>query len=119
MHELYAQDRAEGMTYREIAGKYGVSYQAVAQSLSRHAPSQFRPFDAEGCVYPVLRNWLNENKVSKAELLRRMGRVPCEKSSNTLRSYLRGETYPLKGYIDDLLQATGLTYEELFWRGKE
>lgn len=115
-HELYLEDREKGMTYREIAKKHGVSYQAVAASVGRYAPHQFRPFTGKGCVYPNLRKWLNDNEVSRAELLRRMGMVPGGKPIATLSSYLKGECYPRKEYIDDLLRVTGLTYEKLFTR---
>ena len=68
--DLYLADRAEGMSLREIAQKYGVSHQAVAQVCSKYMPGRFVPYSSEQVVYPDLRRWLNENKVAslKAKL---------------------------------------------------
>lgn len=112
--DLYIEGRKKGMTYQEIAAKYGVSYQAVAQAAGRHSPGHFRVFTTKSCIYIGLRNWLNDNKVSRAELMRRMNVSIGGKTTDRIGRILRGDTYPNKNDIDLLLKVTGMTYEELF-----
>ena len=113
--DAYRKDRELGMTYQQIADKHGVSRQTVAEACGRQG-YQFRHFTKERCVYPFLRQWLNENKVSTAEFIRRMG--CCWSGSMCLlySNYFKGKTYPSKQVIDRMLKVTGLTYEQLFYR---
>ena len=115
---LYLADRQKGMSLRAIAAKYGVSHQAVSQVCAKYMPGRFVPFTPEQVIYPNLRRWLNENRVSKSEFLRRMGNLPQASSSESLRSWFRGDHYPDKAHIDKILAVTGLTYEEL-WEVEE
>ena len=117
--DLYRTDRGNGMTLREIAEKYGVSKQAVAQACGSHNVSFFKKFDEERCVYPNLRKWLNENKVSVKEFLRRSGLTSSGTISKRYAMYFRGQVYPTKLVIDKMLAVTGLTYEELFYREED
>ena len=117
--DLYRADRREGMTIREIADKYGVSKQAVAQACGSHNVSFFRKFDEERCVYPYLRKWLNENKVSVKEFLRRCGLTSSGTISKRYAMYFRGKVYPTKLVIDQMLAVTGLTYEDMFYREED
>lgn len=113
-YEIYREEREKGLTYKQIAEKYGVSKQNVAQCCGKYNPNRFRFWTAELCVYPNVRNWLNENKISKAELIRRMGVRFHSNTNAVVRGYLKGKTYPPKQTIDKLLSITGLTYEEFF-----
>lgn len=106
--------REQGMTYQQIADHFGISYQAVANSLSKHNPRLFRYVSEEGCIYPNLRRWMNENKVGKRELLRRCGLVCAPKNYDRFCSYFQGKVDPPKKTIDKILRVTGLTYEEAF-----
>lgn len=110
----YIEERNKGLTYQEIAAKYGVTYQAVAQAAGRHSPGHFRVFTNKSCIYTGLRNWLNENKISRAELMRRMHLAVGGKNTDRVGRLLRGDTDPNKRDIDLLIQITGLTYEVLF-----
>lgn len=114
-------DRDAGMTYQAIADKHGVSHQYVSQVCGRYSPKGYRPVTETGCVYPNWRRWMNENKISRNELLRRMGLAIVIENSERLRRYMRGEGYPRKDYIDRLLAVTGMSYECLFddrlWEG--
>lgn len=112
--DKYIAERNKGLTYQEIADKYGVTYQAVAQAAGRHTPGRFRVFTKKSCIYSGLRNWLNENKISRAELMRRMHLAVCGKTTDRVSRLLRGDTRPNKDDIDLLIQITGLTYEVLF-----
>lgn len=112
--ELYRSERAKGKTYQEIAEMYGVTHQRVAQVCCRQKDSQFRPFTKERCIYVNLRNYLNENRISLSELIRRCNNTPNGMTLGRYGQYLRGESYPNKQTIDKILAATGLTYEQLW-----
>jgi hypothetical protein len=119
---LYIADRDAGMKYRDIAAKYGVSYQAVAQVCARNgkgAVARFRPYTAEEVIYPNLRQWLNENKVSRSEFMRRLGKVQSGKERSYISHWFRGHHSPTKKVIDNMLAVTGLTYEQLFATERE
>ena len=111
---LYIADRENGLTYREIAEKYGVSFQAVAIACGKMEVCHFKGYTEKQVVYPNLRRWLNKNKVSRSEFARRIGRLPSGNTTNTISAWFTGKCYPTKKTIDKILHATGLTYEELF-----
>ena len=112
--DIYLAERAKGKTYREIAEQYGVSFQCVAIVCGKQDNARFRGWTAERCVYPNVRNWMNENKVSLKEFVRRMGEIPSSKSVACYSAYFKGSCYPSKAKIDKMLAVTGLTYEK-FW----
>ena len=112
--DLYKAEEARGLTRTEIAEKYGVSKQCVNQALGKHAPGHFRKITEKGCVYPNLRNWMNENKVGYMELTRRMGLLACGQNLKTHRSWLCGNHDPKKETIDKMIAITGIPYEKLF-----
>ena len=113
-YEIYREERAKGLTYKQIAEKYGVSKQNVAQCCCQDNAKHFRVWTAETCVYPNVRKWLNDNKITKAELIRRMGVRVHSNPVAVIGGYLRGYSYPPKQTIDKLLSVTGLTYEKFF-----
>lgn len=110
----YIAARNAGKTCAEIAAEFGVSRQAGSQLCARYEPNKFKRITPTGCIYPAWRDWMNENRISKNELLRRMGTTPSAGNSARLSSYMTGEHYPSKPIIDKLLSVTGLTYEKLF-----
>lgn len=112
--DLYKEERAKGMTYREIAEKHGVTYQAVACALGKSDAAKFRPWTKDRCIYPNLRNWLNENKVSLKEFVRRTDAVSSGRNLCSYSAYFSGKHYPQKAVIDKILEVTGLTYEKLW-----
>jgi len=111
-YDAYRSDRENGMTYREIAEKHGVSRQYVAQVLGKQSVPLFRYNTS--CVYPVIRKWMNENQVTIAEIVRRMDLLPIAENYIRYRDILCGKTEPKKSFIDFMIRLTGLTYEELF-----
>ena len=113
-YELYRAEREKGLTYREIAEKYGVSYQAVAQVCGKSQPSRFRFWTKQSCIYPNVRKWLNENKITYRELFHRLGWETCGANYTYMGDWLRGINYPRKQIIDKFLSVTGLTYEQFF-----
>lgn len=117
--DLYLAERAKGLTYTEIGKMFGVSYQAVARVCAQYDPSHFKPYTAEEVVYPHLRRWLNENKVSRMEFARRLGNTPRGRNLSYIGSWFRGSHYPIKTVIDRMIAVTGLSYEMLFEREGE
>lgn len=116
--DRYIEAREKGMKYREIAEMYGVSFQAVAQACSKRKDFHFVRFTEERLIYPKWRKWMNDNKISTNELIRRMGNIPEGQNIITMNGYMRGDHYPGKPVMDKILKATGLTYEEL-WATEE
>ena len=112
----YRELREQGLTYREIAARYGISYQAVAQVCAKSNICQFKPIWPKSCVYPGLRNWMNRNHVSRAELYRRMhDGSPCiGKAPYIIRDRMTGKSPWRMDEIERLLDITGMTYERLF-----
>lgn len=112
--DRYIEERQQGKTYKEIADKYGVSHQAVSAACAKYTPDSFKPYHDFEVIYPNLRRWLNENRVSRSEFVRRMGLIPSGANNSRIRCYFRGVNYPSKQVIDKMLEVTGLTYEEMF-----
>ena len=110
--DLYRAERESGLTYKQIAEKYGVSVQCVQQACAKHSPAHYRYNNT--CIYPVLRKWMNDNKCCLAELLRRMGLTTHPGNYDRLVRILSGRSELKKSDIDILLRVTGMTYEELF-----
>lgn len=107
--------RAEGATYREIAAKYGCSYQNVAQIMAKRNVKQFRAIKKTQCCFDGLRNWMNENRISISEVARRENGTNaggCARSC--LEKRLRGEQDMKRWEIEFFIDMTGLTYEQLF-----
>ena len=106
--------RNKGLTYQEIANELGISKQAVAQSLSKYSPRYFRRVSPETCIYKGLRDWMNENKVTMAEFLRKLGLTTNYRNYALYAERLRGRTEFRKKEIDAILVFTGMTFEECF-----
>jgi transcriptional regulator with XRE-family HTH domain len=105
--------REQGFKHQEIADMFGVSRQYVADVCGNCDPAYFIPIGDE-CVYPNLKKWMNENKVSRREFIKRMGLTPHTSNHARFNKCVRGEYQPPKPYIDKMLAVTGLTYEKLF-----
>lgn len=105
--------KEQGMTHQQIAGVCGVSKRHVDQVLAEYDPRYFHPFSRRRCIYINLRKWMNENKVSMAELIRRTGRVPYAVTSMHMRERLTGELKWSKREIEKVCSVTGLTKSQL------
>lgn len=105
--------RDQGLKHKEIAEKFGCSRQYVAMVCGKCDPYH-HVYIGEECVYPNLRKWMNENKVSRKEFVRRMGYSPGGRNLESFRLCIRGDAQPRKPYIDKMLEVTGMTYETMF-----
>ncbi len=113
--ELYESMRKQGMTYQKIADTCGCTRQNVYYALARQEKRIVRKITPERCVYPALREWMDENRVSVAELLRRIrGEDARGHNRSRFDNVLKGQADPKKSEIDGLMRVTGMTYEELF-----
>lgn len=113
--DLYLAARESGLTYQQIADKYGVSRQAVADVCGKYNPKYFQIIKEDDCIFPNLRKWMNDHKVSRKELTRRIGLVTYAYNVEVLTTYLKGVVNPRKDVIDKMLKVTGMTYEEMFY----
>lgn len=108
------RDRDAGMTYAQIGEKHGVSRQRVGQLIGHSNKYCFRVVKKEGCKFVNLRNWMNNNSISRNELVRMMGLTPNGETLAKIRAYMSGMSNPPKLYIDKMIEATGMDYETLF-----
>lgn len=116
--EIALEMREDGMTYQQIADRLGCSKSYVGQLLGAYNPYYFIAVTEEGCIYPGLREWMNDNKVGRTELAQRMSNVAWPCAVSTLSGILRGHHVPSKTTVDSILKATGMTYEECFGGAK-
>lgn len=107
-------DRDKGMTYELIAEKYGVSKQQIHQICGKRNPAMFQFFDEQRCIYKPIRDWLNAEKISTAELVRMSGLQPVSQTIIRWRKLLNGMYEFRKRDIEILIKVTGMTYEEMF-----
>ena len=105
--DLYMADRAKGMTYRQIADKYGVTYQSVHATVCSVDGAYRTVISSRGCIYPNLRAWLNKDR-------RRRDRFFEAMKGCSIRDIMNGTRMPKKPTIDKMIALTGMTYEELF-----
>ena len=85
--------RDQGMTYQQIGEVCGVSRQRIGQILGKWNPNNFHVI-TDSCIYPNLRKWMNDNKVSRAEFCRRMGYDAVPGVCLALGRYMNGITDP-------------------------
>ena len=106
----------QGLSQTEIAKIVGVSKQRVAHIIGKYCPGHFVKLTKVQNVYPNWRNWMNENRVTRREFVRRMGWKAEPSNTRLLSIWMSGKKYPQKKSIDLILKVTGLTYEQLFYK---
>ena len=109
--------RAKGMTYREIAGRFGVTAEAVRQQLSSMEPANFNAITEKRCIYPGIRSWMNRQHISTRKLTAMMGYAASSGTVGRIARVLSGNTEIKIGDIWVLLRLTGMTFEEAFGDG--
>jgi transcriptional regulator with XRE-family HTH domain len=106
----------EGYTVKEIAEKLGVSKTRIYQITYSKLLRSFKEITPEMNIYPNWRKWMNENSVSIRLHCELMGLDLNSTNYNNVHGWMRGRCYPSKKNIDRILEATGLTYEQLFYQ---
>lgn len=109
--------RAKGMTYREIAGWFGVTAEAVRQQLSSMEPANFNAITEKRCIYPGIRLWMNQQHITPRRLAEMMGYAASSETVNRIARVLSGKTDIKICDIRLLLRLTGMTFEEAFGDG--
>lgn len=106
----YCNMRLNGCTYEEIGKKYKVTPQAVQSTI------KFRVFQNKGrykvlgkIVYPNIAEYMADNRLSMPEFSETIGW-----SYQATRRFLLGISYPSFGFIDAVMNKTGLSYEDAF-----
>ena len=112
--------REAGMTYENIGKAFGISKQAVFAAIGGDVRKRFKPITSEDCIYPNLRKWMNDNRVTRSELCRKFFGNTNPVCHHNVSKFMRGTNGgATKHTIDRYLAVTGLTYEELFETDKE
>lgn len=106
-------DRDCGMTYEQLAKKYGVSRQRVGQICGKYNKKRFHAVTQERCKYINLRIWMNEKHVTMCDLIEMMGVAQTGTRAIEFRSKLAGSGELSKLYIGKLMNVTGLGYDDL------
>ena len=110
--------RDEGLTYEEIGEKVGISRQRVYQLIGGEKPL-FRAVNEDYCVYPNIRRYMNENRISVTQLTRLAYGDVHTSNIQRMHRLLEGSKMASKTTIDRVLWATGLPYEVAFAREEE
>ena len=105
--EIYRKMREEGMTYEQIGRIYGVSRQAVYDTLHYQRGDGFHWSAIKKIRWVGLRDWMLSNRVTFTKL----GELTGVKN---FRATIHSDCEPRKSTIDAILKVTGLTYEECF-----
>ena len=107
--------KKNGVTYAEIGKTFNLSKQRVYSIIGGQFKAYYRELTPEDCIYPNVRKWLNDNRISRAELCRRVYGSNNSNARTSNHNFLTGKARDMrKSTIDKYLKATGLTYEELF-----
>lgn len=101
--------RLDGFTFQEIGEYLGVSKIAVQQMLQRAISSQGTVHSK--WVYPNLRDWVIEQGLSLSQMSQMFGL-----SANSISTYLLGKMDPSFSFIKAVLNASGMSFEEAFYR---
>ena len=106
----------EGYTVKEIAEKLGVSKARIYQITYSKLLKSFKDITPEMNIYPNWREWMNQNSCSVRMFVEVMGMDASSTNYNNVYGWMSGRCYPTKKNIDRILEATGLTYEQLFYQ---
>lgn len=117
IYAIYREERDKGLSYQQIADKYGVTRQNVGIACGKANPNLFQFHPEKRVVFPNLRKWMNDNKISTSELTRRLGLEASSANMSRVRLILRGGGNPRRTTINKLMEVTGMTYDVLFAEG--
>lgn len=99
--------RLEGATYEEIAKEFGVTKQRIQQIMFRTLGERHRKSN-DKIFYPNIRKWLEEKELTIRKFAQSNGL-----NYGTILRALQHDKMSTKT-ANQILKATGLTYEEAF-----
>lgn len=115
VNEIVRMRTVEGLTGAEISRKIDCSRQYVNQILRENGLiGYFRFWTEKSCIYPGLRQYLNDNKINAKALLTMLGYAPVNTANTNLKKKMRGDTMLKMRDILKIIEVTGMTFEELF-----
>ena len=103
--------RIDGCTFQEIADKMGISKQYVHAELKRCLSRNSDCVLRKKCVYPNISKYILGNKLTISSFVSNIGM-----NYDSALKILKGISKPSQTSIEKILKATGMTYEEAFWR---
>lgn len=104
-----------GMTYEDIGKAFNLSKQRVYSIIGGNSKNRFKMITKEDCIFPNLRRWMNDNRITREELCRRIFRNNHPVNKTQINEFLKGKHRDIrKSTIDKYLSVTELTYEQLF-----
>lgn len=101
-----------GSTYREVGEHFGLSRQRIHTLFPSSSRRARRKAGEYNYIYPNVNKFMKDNKnLSLMQMCR-----DVKISPNHLHRIFYGEVSPSKNVIDRLLNYTGMTYEEMFYK---
>lgn len=101
--------RKRGMSYQEIADRFGVSRQAINALFQDGKRADQKPKNTHLIKYIGIKKYLETNRISIGKFSNM-----CKVDNTTMWRNITGQTDMLKRNIDKILCVTGMTYEEAF-----
>ena len=105
--------RLEGATLQEVADRFGVTRECIRALTPAPEKRGNKKHNHKDIIYPNIDKFLYENRHSYSSFAKLIGM-----SGSAVYNALTGATTPTKKLIDRVLEATDMTYEEAFRRGK-
>lgn len=106
--------RKDGMSYQEIADRFGVSRQAINALFRDGKRADQKPKNTHLIKYIGIKKYLEKNRISIGKFSKM-----CRVDNTTMWRNITGQTDMLKRNIDKILLVTGMTYEQAFKEDKK
>lgn len=101
--------RKDGMSYQEIADRFGVSRQAINALFRDGKRTDQKQKNTHLIKYIGIKKYLETNRISIGKFSKM-----CRVDNTTMWRNITGQTDMLKRNIDKILLVTGMTYEQAF-----
>lgn len=116
--EIYREVRQKKNRQAKVAKEFGVTRQRVSQIVQQFDRAECDVYwkfnkSSSQVIYKGIRNWMRENNLSMTAF----GELLNQKRPDGIRSFLYGQANGNINMIRDILDVTGLTFEEAFAEG--